>query len=326
MTTEESKKENQKIIAKINAVEGFTPEAEMTEFQYTDEDGNKITKKMLRLAAKQTWFYLKYPEGVIRNEIIHSDDKYVKACSSLYASRNDPDENYIRREFAVIAVRPMDPFFEGKTPEEMIGLTENKAKAKAESTALHKAGFGLQLESDDEISGQVDDMLKADLIRSASLPQPPTRTAPDSAPVQKKRGRKSKAEKEQEEKELLKKTGKQIEFPTGEPILPPPRNEKKPVSNLADMNPGPLPEAEINMNQAARRTLESGNANTYDNAYEQALNYVPEAMGKSLREMNPSYIIWSSEHSEDVDERNFCKMIMQHDPKVKAALERQRSY
>lgn len=145
--------ENTKIRRNINKVEGYDPEAEIITYEICDEVGEVVgVKKTLPLPIKQEWFYLKYPDGRIIHKVIENTPEKVEVSCYLYRHYKDDPEHYIRTETVIMTPKRDDPYLAEKSDAEIMGITINKAKAKAEANTLHKAGFGFQYESMDDLS------------------------------------------------------------------------------------------------------------------------------------------------------------------------------
>ena len=60
----------------LNRIEGFNPELELNEIKILDEYGNVVEKRYyLPLATKETWVWLRYPEGAIRTKTLQVTEK-----------------------------------------------------------------------------------------------------------------------------------------------------------------------------------------------------------------------------------------------------------
>lgn len=118
-----------RMIAGINAVEGFCPEALAEDWQ--GRDGKVI--KGLPVLAQVAWFRLRYPEGRISVRVAPDQNGFV-AHARVYRSCEDADEQYLAE--AVALRQPMEDRKE-ISPREW-------AQTAAIGLALRNAGFGLQ--------------------------------------------------------------------------------------------------------------------------------------------------------------------------------------
>ena len=328
LTLEQMKESNASVRARLNEVEGYYPEAELEEFPIRDENGVETgaTRKLLRLNKKREWFKLKYPEGVVRTKIIFSSGYTAKVQAFLYASYKDDANMYLAESKATCSVNPRDPYLIGKTEEELLGCAENKAAAKAESNVLYKAGFGFQLESQDEDSTMADEQLFADLLSSSTLPAPP-------APTNKRE--EAKKERKAEEKKDVKACGSDIDFkpkdspaedtlPSGsilQEVMAEEHNEA-PAENVEAPHVEvevPRNEVQMTMEDMQVEGLKPAPPLKNELSYEDALSFPYKHQNLNtlgeIAEKNPQMIVWMIEKMED-DVANLCKIIARNDIKV----------
>lgn len=163
--------------AKLNLhrIEGFNPELELNEIKILDEYGEVAEKRYyLPLATKETWFWLTYPDGAIRTRTLQVTDSYVKAECRLYRHYKDAENEYFVSAEKIMNIDYLNPFYYGRGKEEIIGGYINSAKAAAESIALTKGGFGIQIESPDE-SGLFSDKSYEDSVKKIPVPKKPAK-------------------------------------------------------------------------------------------------------------------------------------------------------
>lgn len=145
---QEKKDKTKEAKSQLHKIEGFYPETELMEITVYDEYGNEAGKKYyLPLNVKETWFWLVYPEGKIENKIVHSSETSVRVECRLYRHYKDNENEYFVSAEKILSIRYDDPFYAGCTKEEIMGGFINAAKAGAESIALSKGGFGIQVET-----------------------------------------------------------------------------------------------------------------------------------------------------------------------------------
>lgn len=174
---EEKKASTIKAKAKLHRIEGFYPESELNEVQIFNEMGEVIEKKYyLPLNVKETWFWLAYPDGAIRTRIISQNEHSVRAECRLYRNYKDAENEYFVSAEKIVSVNYYDPFYAGRTKEEIIGGTINSAKAGAESIALTKGGFGIQIESPEE-SDYISDQGYEKSLKKIPVPKEPAAKA-----------------------------------------------------------------------------------------------------------------------------------------------------
>ena len=167
-----TKKEQSKMIKlNLNKIEGFFPESELMEISVTNEYGDVVDKRYyLPLNVKQTWFWLKYPEGAIKTKVKNLSESHIVAECRLYRNYKDNPEEYFVSAEKYLSINYSNPFYVGRTKEEIIGGHVNAAKAGAESIALYKGGFGIQLESPEE-SDLISDKMYENSILNIPLPK-----------------------------------------------------------------------------------------------------------------------------------------------------------
>lgn len=118
------------ILASINAVEGFEPEAYAVD--YTDLN-TKETRKRLPVIAQIAWFRLKYPMGKIALKTEQKGNIFV-ATARIHPDYKDPADAYLAEATAS----------RGKS-EDMPSVSPREwAQTAAIGIALRNAGFGLQ--------------------------------------------------------------------------------------------------------------------------------------------------------------------------------------
>ena len=136
---------------RLHQVDGFYPETDLMEIPILDEYGNLVeTKYYLPLITKETWFWLVYPEGKIKNTVITLNETYVRVECKLYRHDKDAEDEFFVSAEKFLTIDYQNPFYAGRPKEEIIGGHVNAAKAGAESIALSKGGFGIQIESPDD--------------------------------------------------------------------------------------------------------------------------------------------------------------------------------
>lgn len=174
ISLEQKKEQNKQKRLEINKVEGYYPEAELEEFDILDDSGKKIGKRShLPLNKKKEWFYLCYPEGLIDTKIISIDvsSGSVIAECNLYRNYKDDKNYFISKGVATYSISSTS--FSGlKSPDEILGITKNRAMAKATASALFNGGFGLQVESALDEDAAVDTQMKDDQSKYELLPKP----------------------------------------------------------------------------------------------------------------------------------------------------------
>lgn len=173
MSQKEITKKEQSKLAKqnLNKIEGFYPETELMEISVTNEYGDVVDKRhYLPLNVKQTWFWLKYPEGAIKTKVKSMTENHIIAECRLYRNYKDhPDEYFVSAE-KYLGIDYSNVFYSGRTKEEIVGGHVNAAKAGAESIALYKGGFGIQLESPEE-SDMISDKMYENSVLNIPLPK-----------------------------------------------------------------------------------------------------------------------------------------------------------
>lgn len=325
LSIESMKNANMLARTKINEVEGYYPQAELDSFPITDENGTEVGKRyILRLNKKREWFKLKYPEGVVKTKIIASSGYTAKVQAFVYASYKDEQSMYIAEAKATCSVNPNDPYMLGKSEEELLGCAENKAAAKAESNALYKAGFGFQIETQDEDSAMADEQLFADLISSSTLPAPPTPVNHVSKRVEGEKKRK------EEEIEDIKACGTNIAFTPrdsmAEATLPSGSilqevTERVPEDTTYDK----VAQNEVEMTGYGIEGLKAAPPLKKELSYEDALSFPYKHMGMNtlgeITKENPQMIVWMIEKMED-EIANLCKIIARNNPIVSAIAKR----
>ena len=122
--------ENNSILNKINAVEGFDPTPYAVD--YTDLSTGE-TRKRLPVMAQIAWFRLKYPEGRISVQAAPGKDCFV-ATARVYPSYKDPADCFLAEATASRGYLEDKP---SVSPREW-------AQTAAVGIALRNAGFGLQ--------------------------------------------------------------------------------------------------------------------------------------------------------------------------------------
>lgn len=145
------------MVAEINKVPGFYPEA-LSE-TYTDERTGE-EKTMLPLAYKKAWFRAKYPLGRIVTENLgyNKDSNLVEMKAYCYAT-NDPTEAPIGEGHVFTIVNE----YEDDGIERAIADATLLAEGSAKSRALYEAGFGLQFYRDAEPEELERQMKKAEV-------------------------------------------------------------------------------------------------------------------------------------------------------------------
>ena len=89
----------------LNRIEGFNPELELNEIKVLDEYGNVVEKRYyLPLATKETWFWLRYPEGAVRTKTLQVTDSFVKAECRLYRHYKDAEQEYFVSAQKVVSI------------------------------------------------------------------------------------------------------------------------------------------------------------------------------------------------------------------------------
>lgn len=167
----EKKVSSKKVKSLLHHVEGFYPESELMEVSISDESGLVVEKKYyLPLSVKETWFWLVYPEGAIRTVIKDLKESYVRAECKLYRHYKDTADEYFCAAEKIMSINYNDYFYQGRTKEEIMGGYINAAKAGAESIALSKGGFGIQIESPEE-SDMYSDKRYEERIAKIPLPK-----------------------------------------------------------------------------------------------------------------------------------------------------------
>lgn len=135
----------------LHKIDGFDPTIELKEITIYDEAGIEVGKRYyLPLSTKETWFWLAYKDGAIRCKATQITDTFVKAECRLYRHYKDLEHEYFVAAEKIVNINYSDPFYQGRGKEEIMGGYINAAKASAESIALTKAGFGIQIETPDE--------------------------------------------------------------------------------------------------------------------------------------------------------------------------------
>ena len=119
-------------IANLNQVEGFNPEDYA---RIISDDSGENPRKYLDVMWRKVWFYLKYPNGIIRKSIVNITNAFVIVEAKVYFDKNDPEENYAASGLAQRWFKQGDVFGERAI---------ETAETGAEGRALANAGFGLQ--------------------------------------------------------------------------------------------------------------------------------------------------------------------------------------
>lgn len=320
------KEQNEHVRRKIHMVEGYYPEAELITYEVVDEKGTIVgIKKQLPLPIKEEWFYLCYPNGVIRTRIETANKNFVEASCALYASYDLPEEQYLRKESAVIGVRFDNPYCQNKTQEEIIGITANIAKAKAESNTLYKAGFGLQYESKDTFSTAMDEAEKEEFDKIA-LPNPvkpavvPRRGKKDAETATNPPYNNKVEEKKEAEKKVIAASGNQ-EFEPSESAP----EKAVPSGSILEMQEGMEKQKDAVSSDSTMETkvvAEKKEESTM--SYEEALSYrcsVPQY--ETLRDMvkgNIQQVVYLIQKSPHEEERKACLVIAENNDVVKSIL------
>ena len=120
-------------LQQINQVEGFDPMPLAVE--YTDLNTQE-KRKRLPVQVQMGWFRLKYPTGKISVTVQPGKDYFV-AHARIYASFNDPPENFLAE---ASATRGKDPTKPTVSPREW-------SQTAAIGIALRNAGFGLPFDA-----------------------------------------------------------------------------------------------------------------------------------------------------------------------------------
>lgn len=135
----------------LHKIDGFDPTIELKEITIYDELGAEVGKRYyLPLSVKETWFWLMYKDGAIRCKTTQITETFIKAECRLYRHYKDSEDEYFVAAEKIVNINYSDPFYQGRGKEEIMGGYINAAKASAESIALTKAGFGIQIETPDE--------------------------------------------------------------------------------------------------------------------------------------------------------------------------------
>jgi len=121
---------NGKKIPAINSVDGFNP----ADFVRVSETENGCRDVYLDAKYRVLWFRLHHPEGKLDPEIVHLDEKSACVCCRVYASRNDPPEQFIGKAYSH-RFYSQEPF-----GERYLEVAETVAKGRA----LADAGYGTQ--------------------------------------------------------------------------------------------------------------------------------------------------------------------------------------
>lgn len=106
-------------------------------------------KAFLPIGVKKAWFRSKYPEGVIRYQVIAQADDFVKVEARVYTDVKCGMDEYLG---SAIAFATPDMVYAEKflsDRERILGM-ESLARGKAAARALTDAGFGLQFYLDEE--------------------------------------------------------------------------------------------------------------------------------------------------------------------------------
>lgn len=156
-------------ISRINAVEGFHPEAFAVEF--TDLTTGE-SRKRLPVMIQMAWFRLKYPEGRLSVQVTPGKDCFV-ATARVYRSYQDPMDCFLAE---ATASRGPDPNKPSVSPREW-------AQTAAVGIALRNAGFGLQFSAAGEDFEGVSSEGMADSVQALTKDVQELPTAENTDPV-----------------------------------------------------------------------------------------------------------------------------------------------
>ncbi len=156
-------------VSRINAVEGFHPEAFAVEFiDLTTGESRKRLPVMIQMA----WFRLKYPEGRLSVQVTPGKDCFV-ATARVYRSYQDPMDCFLAE---ATASRGPDPNKPSVSPREW-------AQTAAVGIALRNAGFGLQFSAAGEEFEGVSSEGMADSVQALTKDVQELPTAENTDPV-----------------------------------------------------------------------------------------------------------------------------------------------
>lgn len=179
-------RENNRMMgASINAVKGFSPEAEARALENNGEITSGISKNI-----KEQWFRLVHPTGCVTFDILAPTtdfvqkvgvDKvsYVEVKCSIYATPSDVHPLGQGIGYALAEDFDLTPS-PAKRYAEMVRL----AKGQAEAKAYYSAGFGLQFYGDSDFD-ELRDIAINNPVKEAKITEPtietPTMFATDEA-------------------------------------------------------------------------------------------------------------------------------------------------
>lgn len=322
---------NEELRKSINKVEGYDPQKELVTINVniTNPDTGEVEKNnrsYLPLSKKREWFKLKYPEGRIVSKVVSLREQITPDCNAIhvetfiYADSLSEVPIAYDEAWRILEEENENEYYVGKSKSVVFTGVINAAKAKAESNALYKLGFGFQLESQEEADEIIDKEAEEKLATILPAKEPPKIPKTVSKPASKP----TKAEKFKENVSsggtainfdpsisygsggLAKKPegGKEIDFKPEPPQAPPKSPEKK--------------EEAPNVVQSQPKSKD----------YEEAILYPCsmdgyETLGDAAN-AKPSAIIWLEGNTKDEKERNYCKIIIENDEIVKAVAERKK--
>lgn len=262
----------------------------------------------LPLPCKKMWFRSLYPTGKVSTEIVEYDEQHAVAEARVYTDCNADKEAYIGIATATVffdEVRPGVFMSDAKRYSDM----KAQAKGLAATMALSDAGFGLQFSDttdDPEFTAYLQSKNTQNANAIPEAPLPPTGETADTA-TPKKRGRKSKAEKEAElaaetaqDGEIEAKHTPVEDFPTEVKKV-----ENEPLSASDDVA-APDPE-----------TFEPEIDIDVSSILADVGPYAGQPI-KNIAAENPAYILWIVEHSKNASVIAAAKKICREDPTLAA--------
>lgn len=279
------------IMANLNKVEGFEPEALADEYINTI-DGS--VKYHLPVFAQKAWFLLKYPQGSFRYEtIVHNEKEAIVKCR-VYI--NYKDEYPISE---ATAVRKTADVFGNKN----ISILE-WAETAATGRALKNAGFGLQYIEDPTVEGLAP-YTNADYavgIKKKEEKEVKENTGEEAVKTSSVATPNSQPEPVQEHNEVTETT--KAEEPKAE------------VVNTVEANEEVVKETEV---------VEDTNTNNDEMTLEEAANYVGTykvCKDEVFGTMKPNKIVWLLSIADKAPAKDVeaAKVIARHTPAVMTRL------
>ncbi|MGF7010537.1 hypothetical protein M2146_001061 [Lachnospiraceae bacterium PF1-22] len=353
MDLEVMKEKNKELRKRLNKVDDYFPEAELLKVEAVDEvSGESFERIYLPYDRKREWFYLKYPDGRIIPRIVAMTETCIRVEVSVYKDADSHEKNLpIGKSEAFAFFDADDQYYAGKTKDARYTGVYNKAKAKATQDALHNAGFGIQLERNEEISALIDQEMETKLKTILPAPKKPEKAANDTG-EKPKRTRRTKAQIEEDrrkEEEAKKQEAAQKEkvVNAGKTL---PTDVVEATANIDDFDPDTLfdeslgntgssledmvpkePEIIPEAQKESEVVLEApkgpvkGPKGTFDIESIKKDKLPPESQFPTFGEAiihQPRYIIWLKDNGANEEIRNKAAFLIENEETVREVASR----